>query len=78
MAKAARDLLAIPGAEVDFERLFCGGRDLLGICRYVLKGETMRVLTLLKCFFERLTFKGKALLPEVHEKLHYFLIRKVY
>jgi hypothetical protein len=31
MAKAARDLLAIPGSEVDVERLFCGGRDLLGI-----------------------------------------------
>jgi hypothetical protein len=36
MAKAARDLLAVPGSEVDVERLFYGGRDLLGIRRYGL------------------------------------------
>jgi hypothetical protein len=34
MAMAVRNLLALPGSEVDVERLFCGGRDLLGICRF--------------------------------------------
>lgn len=54
MAAAARALLAILGLEVDIERLFSGGRDLLGICRYSLKGESMRILTLLKAYFERI------------------------
>jgi hypothetical protein len=65
MAMAARDLLAVPGLEVDVERLFCGGWDLLGICRFGLKGETMRILTLLKAYFERQLNTGKATLPEV-------------
>jgi hypothetical protein len=64
MATAARDLLAVPGSEVDVERLFCGGRDLLGIRRFGLKGETMRILTLLKAYFERKLNEGKAPLPE--------------
>ena len=64
MAKAVRDILAVPGAEVDVERLFCSGRDLLGIRRYALKGETMRILTLLKAYFERQLIAGKATLPE--------------
>ena len=66
MAKAARDILAVPASEVDVVRLFSGGRDLLGIRRYALKGETMRVLTLLKAFFERQLKKGTADLPEVY------------
>jgi hypothetical protein len=57
MAAAARALLAISGSEVDVERLFSGGRDLLGIRRYALKGETMRILTLLKAYFERIQAK---------------------
>lgn len=65
MAMAARDLLAVPGSEVDVERLFCGGRDLLGIRRFGLKSETMRILTLLKAYFERKLNDGKAILPEV-------------
>ena len=60
MAAAARALLAVPGSEVDVERLFCSGRDLLGICRYALKGESMRILTLLKGFFERQLARGAA------------------
>jgi hypothetical protein len=71
MAAAARALLPVPGSEVDVERLFSGGRDLLGIRRYALKGETMRILTLLKEYFERLNAhgkaKGKAQLPDVCE-----------
>ena len=65
MAEAARDLLAVPGLEVDVERLFCGGRDQLGIYRYSLSRETMRLLTLLKSFFERKINQGKATLLEV-------------
>jgi hypothetical protein len=44
---AAREILAIPGSEVDCERLF-NGRDLLGIRRYTMSGETMRIMMLLK------------------------------
>ena len=65
MAAAARAILAVPGSEVDVERLFCGGRDLLGIRRYALKGETMRLLTLLKAYFERAINRGVAVLPDV-------------
>jgi hypothetical protein len=31
MAAAACDYIAIPGAEIDFERLFNKGQDLLGL-----------------------------------------------
>jgi hypothetical protein len=65
MAMAAQDLLAVPGLEVDVERLFCRGRDLLGIRRFSLKGETIRILTLLKAYFEKQLNAGKATLPEV-------------
>jgi hypothetical protein len=65
MAAAARALLAVPASEVDVERLFSGGRDLLGIRRYALKGETMRILTLLKSYFERAMNHGTVDLPEV-------------
>jgi hAT family C-terminal dimerisation region len=48
MAAAARDCLAIPAAEVSVERLFSGGRDMLGLRRHSMSAETMRVLVLLK------------------------------
>jgi hypothetical protein len=41
MAKVAQDHLAIPAAEVDIERLFNGGRDVLGIRRFSMKGKTL-------------------------------------
>ncbi|KAK9475625.1 hypothetical protein V1514DRAFT_320162 [Lipomyces japonicus] len=44
---AARDYLAIPAAELSIERLFSGGRDLIGVRRYNLNGDTMRKLILL-------------------------------
>jgi hypothetical protein len=47
MASAARDYLAIPASEVQVERLFSGGRDLLGVRRFSMKGETMRMLMLM-------------------------------
>ena len=48
MAAAARDYLAIPSSEVDIERLFSGGRDVLGIRRFALKGSTLRDLMICK------------------------------
>lgn len=66
MAKVARDILAVPTSKVDVERLFSGGRDLLRIRRYALKGEMIRVLTLLKAFFKRQLKKGTADLLEVY------------
>ncbi|CAG7933073.1 unnamed protein product [Penicillium olsonii] len=40
MAKVAQDHLAIPAAEVDIERLFNGGRDMLGIRRFSMKAHS--------------------------------------
>jgi hypothetical protein len=48
MAAAARDYLAVPAAEVDVERVFNTGRDLLGLRRWSLSSETMRKLLILK------------------------------
>jgi hypothetical protein len=48
MAAAARDYLAIPASGVSVERLFNSGRDLLGLRRSSLSGETMRRLVLLR------------------------------
>jgi len=48
MSLVARDYLAIQAAEVDVERVFCMGRDLIGLRRYSMGGETMRVLMLLQ------------------------------
>jgi hypothetical protein len=48
MAKVAHDYLAIPTSEVDIERLFNNGRDLLGIRRFAMSGNTMRTMMLLK------------------------------
>jgi hypothetical protein len=48
IALAAREILAIPASEVNCERLFSEGRDLLGVRRYAMSGETMRTMMLLK------------------------------
>ena len=50
MAVAARDYLAIPASEVAMERLFHVGRDILGIRRHSIIGETIRTLMLPKDF----------------------------
>jgi hypothetical protein len=47
MAEAARDYLAIPASEVAVERVFNIGRDLLGIRRNSMNGDTLRILMLL-------------------------------
>jgi hypothetical protein len=53
MAAAARDYLAIPASEVPVERLFSSGRDILGVRRSSMKGETMRMLMLLDDLYKQ-------------------------
>ena len=48
MAAAARDYLAIPASEVSCERLFSGGRDMVGLRRFSLHVDTMRQLSILR------------------------------
>ncbi|KAJ6125923.1 hypothetical protein N7471_010416 [Penicillium samsonianum] len=48
MAAAARDYLAIPASEVAVERVFSTARDVLGIRRYSLKADTLRMLMLIR------------------------------
>jgi len=48
MAQAVRDYLPVPSAEVAIERVFSGGRDVLGLRRQSMSAETMRWLMLLK------------------------------
>jgi hypothetical protein len=48
IAQAARDYLAIPALEVDIERLFSLGRDILGIRRFSMSMDTLRTLILLR------------------------------
>jgi hypothetical protein len=45
---AAREILAISTLEVNYKRLFNKGRDLLGIRRYAMSEETMRIMMPLK------------------------------
>ena len=47
MAAAARDYLANPVSEISVERNFNSGRDLLGIWRFSMKSDTMRILILM-------------------------------
>jgi hypothetical protein len=53
MYAIARDYLVIPGAEVNVERLFNMGRDLLGLRRVSMKGETMRAIMIVKDYLGR-------------------------
>jgi hypothetical protein len=53
VAKAARDLLAIPAVEVNIERLFSEGRDALGIRRMVMDREIMRITRLMKSYYDQ-------------------------
>ena len=49
--KIARQYLSIPASEVGVERLFSRGRDLLGLRQYALHPRTMKMLTILKAFY---------------------------
>jgi len=51
-ARAARDLLAIPSAEVDVERLFSEGRDTIGVRRMAMDADTMRIVRLMKSHWD--------------------------
>ena len=53
MAAAARDYLAIPASEVSVERLFNSGRDVIGVRRHAMIGETMRILMLLDDIYKQ-------------------------
>lgn len=53
MAQAARDYLAIPASEVDVERLFPDGRDILDIHRYESGSRMMGKLVMLKDYLRR-------------------------
>jgi hypothetical protein len=48
MSQVARDYLAIPASEVDVERLFSTGRDLIGLRRHSLSIDTMRAIMMIK------------------------------
>jgi len=53
MARAARDYLPIPASEVDMERTFSDGRDILGIRRWRIKGNTFRTLILCRDYLKK-------------------------
>ena len=53
MAQAARDYLPIPASEVDVERLFNVGRDVLGVRRFAMSGNTLRTVMMLKDVLRR-------------------------
>ena len=46
--QAVRDYLPIPGSEVDIERLFNTGRDILSIRRFSITGDILRIIIMLK------------------------------
>ena len=48
MSQVAQDYLPIPAAEVDVERLFSSGKDLIGLRQHSLKIDTMRALMMLR------------------------------
>ena len=52
VSKAIRAIYAVPPAEVDVERRFSIRRDLLGIRRALMSGDTMRIIQLLKSHFD--------------------------
>jgi hypothetical protein len=58
--RAAKFILYIPGAEVDVERLFSEGRDILGIRRQLMDRATMRIIAFLKAYWHQILMKEKA------------------
>ncbi|KAJ3517257.1 hypothetical protein NLJ89_g623 [Agrocybe chaxingu] len=60
--RLARDVLCIPGSAVAVERVFSGGRDVIGIRRASLHAQTIRSLMLVKA---QLCLQRKAILDIV-------------
>ncbi|KAN0069130.1 hypothetical protein V8E54_012759 [Elaphomyces granulatus] len=60
-ARAARDLLALPSAEVDVERLFPEGRDTIGVRRMAMDVDTMRIVRLMKSHWDLIDRKKMAI-----------------
>lgn len=54
----ARDILAIPGAEVSVERIFSTGRAMIPYQRNALSSETVNELMMLRCNKSLLKEKG--------------------
>jgi hypothetical protein len=48
MFQAVHDYLPIPGSEVDVERLFNTGRDMLGIRKFSITGDILQMIIILK------------------------------
>ena len=61
MAWIARDFIGIAVAEVGVERLFSVGRDVISLRRYSLQLATMKMLTMLKAFFNNNYFYNERL-----------------
>jgi hypothetical protein len=61
MAQVARDFIGITVAEVGVERLFSVGRDVISLRRYSLQPVTMKMLTMLKAFFNNDYFYSERL-----------------
>ena len=61
MARIARDFIGIAAVEVGVERLFSAGRDVISLRRYSLQLATMKMLTMLKAFFNDDYFRGERL-----------------
>jgi hypothetical protein len=51
MSCVARDYLTVQSAEVDVERVFSSGRDLLGVRRASMSPETMQLLIVLHSYY---------------------------
>ena len=56
MFQVVRDYIPIPGSEVDVERLFNIGRDMLGLRRFSISGDTLGMMMILK---DTLRMKGQ-------------------
>jgi hypothetical protein len=53
MKAAARDCTPIMASEVDVEQLFGLGRDILGVRRWAMSGDTMRAIMQVKDLLRR-------------------------
>jgi hypothetical protein len=59
MSQVAKDYLPIPPTEVDVERLFNKGHDLLGLRQHSMLLETMRAVMFARYEYKRQDSQGK-------------------